>query len=145
MFSPNLFSSTWLWSAFASYHLLFLRSSYIILLSLCPFSFLLLHYLYGFLCGLRLTEALWHPVILTAYEQYFSLSRFDGHEVTAITSLLFCVIIAECWSYVHSGVSLENHWRARKESGKNNADREANRIYSDSNVFIFMRHRPCYI
>lgn len=46
-------------------------------------------------------------MILTAYEQYFSLSYSDGSEVTAITLLLFCVIIAERWSYVHSLVSLE--------------------------------------
>lgn len=92
---------------FALYHLPFLSSSYFLLLSLRPLSCLLLHYLCCYSCGLRLTKALWHPVVLTAYEQYFSLSRSDGREVTAITSLLFCVIIAERWSYVHTLVSLE--------------------------------------
>lgn len=109
VFSPNFFScqhgSVLVFFCFVSFAL-----SEILLYSIAVASstfFSLLHYLHCYLCGLQLTKALWHPMILTAYEQYFSFSRSDGCEVTAITSLLFCVIIAERWSYVHSLVSLE--------------------------------------
>lgn len=82
---------------------------------------LLLHYLLCYLCELRLTKGRWHRVVLTAYEQYFSFSRSDGHEVTAITSFLFFVIITKCWSYVHPLVSLEiteGQTRKRKRIGQ---------------------------
>lgn len=93
-------------------------------------SFLLLQYLYGYSGGLRLTKALWHPVILTAYEQYFSFSRSDGHKVTAITSLLFCVIIAERWSYVHAVVSLElTGGQGKKEERKTQTEKLIKNIH----------------
>lgn len=86
----------------ALYHLHFEIQVYSLAVTLSVFLFFSSTTFKRYPGGLRLSKALWHPVILTAYEQYFSLSRSDGREVTAITSLLFCVIIAMHWSYVHS-------------------------------------------
>lgn len=109
MFSPNLFSRQH-GSLLVSFCVVSFALSEIQLYSLAvtlSMCFFFSFATFTVTRGLRLTKALWHPVILTAYEQYFSLSRSDGREVTAITSLLFCVIITEHWSYVHAVVSLE--------------------------------------